>query len=463
MPLAPLEEGVWETTQSVGTSAVTLEEKDGFRRFGDAYASGTTRIPYRIQWVGGFEAGEGTYTLSGSTHTLSRNTVLKRYDDASGLVSLPSGEKQVYVELPGDYLVTTQSENTFEEDQTFAAGVRQYFGDDADTYAVADDDDVWKVHTLGEEQFAVNGPSDRVRIRSVKSTNADGPELRLYRASPSPANADDTGVIRFTCNNSVGTEVSLAKIRSWVDDVNSGSEDGRLSLEIAVAGTLTGVIGWISGFTYLGSGQGLLTGGKTASSVSTAGCELLSTGQGILTASGATPLTLNRLANDGTLIDFQQATTSEGSISVSGTTVSLNGATIAHDSVWADGPPPALERGTVLETADARLAPDDPHPRVRLAQPGSRRVYGVFAHYLPDSGIRVYGGHIGEVLAKGPLAGGDLLCMSDEPGIAGRQSLTLPGGEIVADDVVRATTICKVSVGDAATGVRLVPCVLYCG
>lgn len=464
MPLASLEVGVWETTTSVGTSALTLEAKTGFRRFNAAYASGTARIPYMIQWSGGFEYGEGTYTLSGSTHTLSRNTMLERYDGGSGFVSLPVGEKQVFVITPGNYLVTTDSESTFTEDQTFATGTRQYFGDDADTYVVSDSDDIVKWTTLGGEQFTIDGPSDRVVVRSVKATTADGPEFRLYRDDPSPTNGQDTGVIRFTFDNSVGTQVSLAKIRSWVDDVVSGSEDGRLSIEIAVAGTLTSVIGWISGFTYLGTGQGLLTGGKTASAPGTAGCELHSTGKAYFTVSGDVPLTLERLANDGHLIDFRQAGTTEGYIDVTGTTVALTGASMAHESRWEGyQQPPTLERGAVLETADERLAGDDPHPKVRLAQPGSRRIFGVFNKFSADSGLHLYAGGIGEVLVKGPITGGDLLCMSDEPGIAGRQSLTLSGGEVVADDVVRSTTIGKVSIGDAATGVRLVPCVLYCG
>jgi hypothetical protein len=78
-----------------------------------------------------------------------------------------------------------------------------------------------------------------------------------------------------------------------------------------------------------------------------------STAQRIWQVNSVGSQVINRPPNDGTLIDFQQAQTSEGSISVSGTTVSYNG---AHLSRWSQLPGNAqrteILRGTVLSNID---------------------------------------------------------------------------------------------------------------
>ena len=60
----------------------------------------------------------------------------------------------------------------------------------------------------------------------------------------------------------------------------------------------------------------------------------------------------NRQADDGVFIYFKQANSTEGNISVSGTTVSYNGFTGTHWSRLADNSKPTILKGTVLETLD---------------------------------------------------------------------------------------------------------------
>jgi hypothetical protein len=60
----------------------------------------------------------------------------------------------------------------------------------------------------------------------------------------------------------------------------------------------------------------------------------------------------NRTSSDGTIIQFRQAGTEEGSISVSGATVSYNGFTGTHWSRFTDNSKPTILRGTVLESLD---------------------------------------------------------------------------------------------------------------
>jgi hypothetical protein len=91
--------------------------------------------------------------------------------------------------------------------------------------------------------------------------------------------------------------------------------------------------------------------GKTADSFSTAGVSLFPNGIGQFTRA-ETPLLINRLSTDGGLVSFNQATVEEGSISVSGATVSYNGFTGSHWSRFIDESKPDVLRGTVMESLD---------------------------------------------------------------------------------------------------------------
>jgi hypothetical protein len=92
--------------------------------------------------------------------------------------------------------------------------------------------------------------------------------------------------------------------------------------------------------------------GKTSTSGSVAGINLVSNGTGEFIRNAERSLFINRLTNDGTLVQFAQATIDEGSISVSGGTVSYNGFTGTHWSRFIDESKPDVLRGTVLESLD---------------------------------------------------------------------------------------------------------------
>jgi len=72
----------------------------------------------------------------------------------------------------------------------------------------------------------------------------------------------------------------------------------------------------------------------------------------VVAQGGNSPAQFHRLASDGTLIGFLAENTVEGTISVSGTTVSYNGFTGTHWSRFIDNSTPTILRGTVLETLD---------------------------------------------------------------------------------------------------------------
>jgi hypothetical protein len=100
---------------------------------------------------------------------------------------------------------------------------------------------------------------------------------------------------------------------------------------------------------------GILLVGKTASGFGTVGIELNPVGAMDATRSAGTPLGVNRLANDGTLVELAQDNVVEGTISVSGGTVSYNPFLGSHSGALVDWSRPEIKIGTVMDTIDELL------------------------------------------------------------------------------------------------------------
>ena len=200
--------------------------------------------------------------------------------------------------------------------------------------------------------------------------------------------------------------------------------------------------------------------GKTASNIGTAGFEAKSSGETLVTRNSDTPLQVNRLGDDGPLVGFYQATSVEGTISVSGSTVSYNGFSGQHESSGIATNTPI---GTVVSTIDeldtyptgtpkeGQTRTD--HAKVEVSDTvGDSAVYGVVTRFDDNDKVFVASVGIGSVRVTGACAKGDLL-ESNGDGTAKVQS----------DDIVRSKTIGKVTIGNSSTDVKLVSCVLYCG
>jgi hypothetical protein len=174
---------------------------------------------------------------------------------------------------------------------------------------------------------------------------------------------------------------------------------------------------------------------------------------------GNTALYIGRQTNDGDLVSFRQAGSQEGTISVSGATVSYNGFSGTHES---SGISTDIEVGTVVSTIDeldtyttgskAGQTRAD-HAKIKVSDvEGDARVYGVLSKFDENDKPVVASVGIGSVKVTGACSGGDLL-ESNGDGTAKVQS----------DDIIRSKTIGKVTIGNSDTGVKLVSCVLYCG
>ena len=212
--------------------------------------------------------------------------------------------------------------------------------------------------------------------------------------------------------------------------------------------------------------------GKTTAGSATAGFEAEGGGNGatLVTRSGGVPLILNRLSNDGYILEFRQDNSQEGAINVSGSTVTLVGGHLARWSQATDGNRiDGLVKGTVMTNLDqmAEWTKDgvtEENEQLNCmavsSVEGDPNVAGVFQNwddddeiFTSDMVVAMTGDMVIRIASGTTVARGDLL-MSAGDGTAKPQD----------DDIVRSKTIAKVTSTTVShtydDGSYLVPCVL---
>ena len=312
---------------------------------------------------------------------------------------------------------------------------------------------------------------------STTPDGADAPELRLT--------IDSSGNLTFP--NSAGTIIQAVQpgvqyrnLTLRGDEVFIGTGTGSAALALKIDTSHNALVG-------------TETNGSTAK-----GIVLRNSGELLASRNSGPPLLVNRLGTDGTLIDFRGQNTTEGSLLVSGTLVSLSG---AHISRWSQLPGGIerieILRGSVLsnldemcewayEATDAVLyTEDDELPegvsvgdvkeparpagsedneqlnRMKVSDiEGDKNVAGVFMcwdddddTYTNDFYCAMTGDHVIRISQGVTVARGDLL-MSAGDGTAKPQD----------DDIVRSKTVAKVTSTTVSEtyedGSYCVPCVL---
>jgi hypothetical protein len=188
------------------------------------------------------------------------------------------------------------------------------------------------------------------------------------------------------------------------------------------------------------------------------------------TDGGGETFLMNRQGSDGTLIQFRQASTTEGSISVSGTTVSYNGGHLSRYAQTIGAKDELLKKGTVLSNldemntytdAEGNAVDNEQLNKVKVSDvEGDANIAGVFVnwshdedHNVDEINMAMTGDMIIRIAQGTTVARGDLL-MSAGDGTAKPQG----------DDIVRAKTIAKVTSTNVTCtyedGSYCVPCVL---
>jgi len=227
---------------------------------------------------------------------------------------------------------------------------------------------------------------------------------------------------------------------------------------------------------------------------------------------GSSVLRLNRGADAGTVVQIGLVGTSQGTISISGTTVSYNAFSGSHWSRFTDNSKPTILKGTIIETIDEMCdwyqlefevevegknetvkrsyalqdgdnvgdtvtykhegsdytativkEDDNKHTKCKISDTAdSKRVYGVHADWdndddtVNDMYVTAVGTHVVRINKDVTVTAGDLLS-SNGDGTA----------KVQDDDIIRSKTIGKVLTNikqeTYSDGSYTVPCALYCG
>jgi hypothetical protein len=390
--------------------------------------------------INAFSAGSGTGFLHlnrSKSNTIGTNALVS-INDSLGVVRFSGADNTNYIasaEIRGQ-VDGTPGTNDMPGRLTF--------------YTTADGDNspTERMRIDSSGNLGVGTTSPNTRIQSTVGSNGSGAvvALRLQNVGTS---AGDGAKILFTAGTSTnGAGISSTGVALDSADLrfDTGGSNERMRID----------------------SSGRLLVGKTATNISTAGVEFEGNGYTAISRTNETPMSINRLGNDGVLIQFLQATTEEGTISVSGTTVSYNG---GHLSRWAQMlTKPDLLKGTVMSNLDAMnvYTDVDGNPveneqlnKVKVSDvEGDANVAGVFvnwtydeAHQVDEINMAMTGDMIIRIAQGVTVQRGDLL-MSAGDGTAKAQS----------DDIVRSKTIAKVTSTHVtctyADGSYCVPCVL---
>jgi hypothetical protein len=200
--------------------------------------------------------------------------------------------------------------------------------------------------STGEMQYA-SGTSSSGYFQTFKNNGTEGMRLdssgRLLVGTTTNVNSANKLVVRGSTD-----AVPLAQ---FYQDVNQQPSSAGTTTIRASANTNTSndsTLLWLENLNPFGASSMASTGIKITGNTYAAAQTIF----GVDAGYGG--VTINRPRTDGTLIDFLRNGTSQGSITVSGSTVSYNSFAGSHWSQWIEGRgyAPLTLRGTVLSTID---------------------------------------------------------------------------------------------------------------
>lgn len=405
---------------------------------------------------------------------------------------------------PNDNLgqVRLQGRNSSGADVTFASIKAQ-------TIAVGTNNETgrlfFSVRDGGTEVDAFTVEPGVQRVLSRATGGAAGPDLVLHRDSSAQPGNGSTGRVLWRHRNASGGNVDGGFLEAYLTANAAGGEtmrvravtisggsrstkldwgdnilmtvpvqmqsDAQVQGDLDVDGTLNvdsaAVLNNLTADSLTLAGD-LQVGGEISGSLAIEGAvqmgsslevgSSITTSDGSLTANrnAATVGVFNRDGNDGIVIAIQQDGTTEGTISVSGTTVSYGTFTGEHWAAFrnpADLSDPRLKPGTLLSSTGHQWKPDKPLPTVEITHhERDEAIYGVYGG-TTEQGVQVYALGTAWVRCVGPVERGDLLTSSRIPGVAEPQREAWVGPH----------TLGKVTIADGRTDERLVACTLMSG
>ena len=316
------------------------------------------------------------------------------------------------------------------------------------------------VASSGTLALQSNGTTTAVTIDASQNVGigTGSPSQTLHLKSETSANAafEDTtsgiaGYVGPSANNQSDTTATRLGIRG----------EAGISFSVGSPTKMT-----------LDASGNLLVGTTSADPVSTnvSGISLEGpVGSGKFSRSANPGLDVNRKTNDGELVRFYQDGTQEGSISVSGTTVSYNGGHLSRYAQTTTSKDESLVKGTVLSNLDemsvyikdGQPVANEQLNKVKVSDiEGDINVAGVFVNWTHDE--------VHNVDEINMAMTGDMIIRIAQGVTVQRGDLLKSAGNGTAepqgDDIVRSKTIAKVTSTHVtctyADGSYCVPCVL---
>ena len=355
------------------------------------------------------------------------------------------------------------------------------------------------IDASGDVGIGTSSPNGVLTLDRSTNTNADTMYILRGSGNSLPASIDtQTALLVQNRSDTFSTNISIIADDAGASTVNFGDQSDENAGGINYLHDVNAMRFKTNGNTERMriDSSGNVMVGKTVTGLSTAGAVFEAIGAGSFTTGSDTPFYLNRQTNDGTLIEFRQANSVEGSISVSGSTVSYNGGHLARWSRLADdSKDSSIVKGTVMTNLDAMVVwshettywteddelpvDEDGNATVSVGDvkeeayteeneqlnkmavssvEGDPNVAGVFINWdddddFNDMNIAMTGDMVIRIAQGTTVGRGDLL-MSAGDGTAKPQG----------DDIVRSKTIAKVTSTNVShtydDGSYLVPCVL---
>jgi len=443
------------TTTGTGTYAITANVT-GFREF--AQMNDGEQVVAVIRNDVDLEIG--LYTKNGgASPTLARTTIYMNKSGTTGAVNWAGGEKDIRSTIEASIVPLLIQNNIWLQDQYFR-GAKVCLDANDDSYIYSDADGAIVV-VLNAVEFArfVSGAPSALRLSYSELGSGSGPKLALDRNSSSPAVNDTLGELIFTGRNAAGASQIYAKLQAYLVDPTTSTEDGGLNIIVARDGddevALAVNPNYAFIFPFVQEPTTAMLVGKTSQGGNIVGVEVRTDGLIACTTNDNAILLLNRKNGDGDIIYIQRDGTTKAVVSMSGDTVTWGNFAGAHRTSTEE-PLDTLQIGNVMEATDEPNDADhQPYiPRVRLAQPNSKSVFGVYSGIDDTGQVSIIAIGAYQILVSGPVTNGDYLKTSDTPGVAVSQ------GE---DDVMHSYTIAKATRTDLRTETRLVPATIHCG
>ena len=288
--------------------------------------------------------------------------------------------------------------------------------------------------------------------------------------------ADPVGDDVFPIVDTTADSTKKVSITTLMRSVPDGSEsapaiafrdDGNTGFYTPAANEIGFVTGGVQRVAIKNNGDiGFIGGVVGPSSTEDRAFINASEGNIYLGANDTVAAIFNRNTTDGSVVQIRQADTIEGTIAVSGTTVSYNG---AHLSRWSQLPSNAeriqILRGTVLSNLDEMCEwgeeDNEQLNRMKVSDvEGDVNVAGVFQDWDDDDDTYLNDFHCAMT--------GDFVIRIAQGTTVGRGDLLMSAGDGTAkpqdDDIVRSKTVAKVTSTTVsatyADGSYCVPCVL---